>query len=308
MKRKITTLPLIMVSFITSSEPLKTNSFVDIDVFTSDIRAITAGPELLTCSSGDPIEYLRGGVGTEVINGQTFVTAINPTNPEVSGSFSVEYKVNDVTSCSGITSPTTPAWNGNLTVGGGTGEFERNIYTGIPLGSTEFTLNCQQQKVNYNLKGAVSKNDIELTQMYQQMIMFAHNYNQVFVWDIISGKIYTKTILEDIRIPQKFKLMIRQIGQEVYFVPAAGSYTLNDTNEETNPKYSTMLVLSENPTPITLTDINKEYELPMQLGERCLNYSPINKGQLNATIGQKIQACDLTNKNKVYLTAIIYEK
>lgn len=302
---------LLIIAFTANSEQLKLNSLVDIDVFSTDIRAITTGSEPLQCSSGELIEYLKGANGTVYSDG-TYWVDTNPSSPNnMSHPFDVEYKVNDAAWCSGSVDPGLPAWSGARAIGNGTGVFTDYIYSGIPEGESVFTLTCsaEPETTTYNLKQAVSKNELEISQIYNQILNLALNESKVFSWDILTGKIKTVKA-NNITLPDKFVLMIRQVGSEIYLIPSKDDFTVPDGYVETNPKYSTMIILGPETTrDINLNDVNHYDELPETMqSKHCSQYSPVNEAWINATIGQPGETCDLTNKKAVYLTAIVFEK
>lgn len=301
---------LLLIALTANAEQLKLNSIVDFDVYSSDIRAYTTGAEPMQCSSGELIEYLKGGDGTS-FDGNSTTVPVNPNDPNnMSMPFEVEYRINDAAWCQASANPTTPAWSGSLNIGNGNGVFTDNIYTGIPPGTSTFTLECSATGTNnYNIKGAVSKNDLELVQMYESMLNIALIENKVFAWDILTNKIRTVEVEEKLELPSKFKLMIRQIGSEIYLIPTDTNISLTGGYVETNPKYSTMLTIGKATTAITINDINSHFELPVAAQEKhCTNYSPTNDGWLNATIGQGSENCDLSGLKEVYLTAIVFER
>lgn len=301
---------LIIAAMSANAEQLKLNSIVDIDVYSSDIRAYTTGAQPLQCSSGELIEYLKGGDGTS-FDGTTTTVPVNPNSPnDMSMPFDVEYKINDAAWCQASADPATSAWTGGLNIGNGNGIFTKNIYTGIPPGTSTFTLECSATGTNsYNLKRAVSKNDLELVQMYETMINLVLHNNEIFAWDILTGKIRTVEIKKKVELPNKFKLMLRQVGSEIYLIPTDSEVELPDGYVETNPKYSTMLTIGKATIAITINDINSHFEMPLAAQDKhCTNYSPTNDTWLNVTIGQGMDNCDLTGLKEVYLSAIVFER
>src|SRR5690606_10753934 len=232
------------------------------------------GAEPLQCSSGDLIEYLKGGSGSSFTGGNNWTVNPNPNDPTgPSLPFDLEYKINDADWCEGIANTSTPAWRGSFNIGSGNGIKDKNIYTGIPAGTTEFNLTCGRNSNNYNLKAAVSKNEIELVQMYELILNVALRDNKVFAWNILTNEIRLIEMEEKIILPTKFKLMLRQVGSEIIFVPSSEGFSVPGGFIETNPKYSTMLTLSANSKQVTLNDINNNSELPLALQEKnCSMY------------------------------------
>lgn len=313
MSKTITTIIALVISSICHGQyTLKNNSFISFNKTTGDMTVASDNP-WLQCGdipSGSVIEYLVGGSGTYVENGITYVDADPNSTNNMSYPFNIDYKLNGADWCEMTANPSTPAWDGMPPIGTGSGEFTRNIYTGIPEGTTNFTLSCSPSTTNYAVKSALVKNDLELVQMYNNIITMAHNHNEIFAWDILTGKIRTIKALDKIELPKKFVLMVRQVGSEMFLIPTEKEFKVPGGYVPTSRKYSTLLtVTNQKPVTVNTQDINQFSELPTAVNQNhCTSYSYKNEAALNISIGQDIGACDLTNIHEIYLSAVIFEQ
>lgn len=313
MNKTIVTIIVFLISSLSHAQyTLKNNSFISFNKTTADMTVVTDNP-FLQCGDipgGPVIEYLVGGSGTYIENGITYVDPDPNSTNDMSYPFNIDYKLNGADWCEMTANPPTPAWDGMPPIGTGSGEFTRNIYTGISEGTTNFTLSCNPSTTNYSIKSALVKNDLELVQMYNNIITMAHNHNEIFAWDILTGKIRTIKALDKIELPKKFVLMVRQVGSEVFLIPTNKEFKVPGGYVTTSRKYSTLLtVTNQKPVTVNTEDINQFSELPIAVNQSyCTSYSYKNEAALNISIGQDIGACDLTNIHEIYLSAVIFEQ
>lgn len=313
MNKTITTIIALVISSICHGQyTLKNNSFIGFNPSTGDMTVASDNP-YLQCGyipGGPIIEYIVGGSGTYIEDGITYVDVDPNSTNNMSYPFNIDYKLNGADWCEMTANPSTPAWVGMPPIGTGTGVFTRDIYTGIPEGTTNFTLSCNASTTNYAVKSALVKNDLELVQMYELILNMALNHNKVFAWDILTGHIRLVEATEKIVLPKKFKLMLRQVGSEIYLIPSDQVFNVPGGYVQTNRKYSTLLtVTNQKPVTVITEDINQFADLPVAVNESyCTSYSYKNEAALNISIGQDIGACDLTNIHEIYLSAVIFEQ
>lgn len=295
--KRLTCLILFYAGF-SAAEELDINTFIDIDVSTTSLRAYTIN-SALQCSVGDPIEYLRCGDGT------TAPPAGSSFDCSASGAFELEYKVNDVLNCSGSASPSNTDWNGALTIGSGTGAFEKGI-SGIAV-DTMFTLSCNYNSTNtYQLKGIVYYAEMNLSSKYREIAAFATG-NKILAWNFLTNQINVVSLNSPIEVSNH--MMVRQRGDFIYFVPSTDNAVLPVQKALTNPRYNTLVTLSKYEPGLDIKTVRSTGELAVPISEKCSSFSQKNEAGINLSIGEKNNTtCDVSNLKQTVLSVTVFEK